>query len=119
MWQLLFVTVLFVFKHTARCQSVIQETTCRYHDPEEEIARGPACWLWDYLRRSGASGFLLPLSGRADSASVAAIVGFMCQLVVEAASAGDELILREALRQDSEHHLLFLQSGLGIYWGRY
>ena len=53
--------------------------------PEEEIARGPACWLWDYLRRSGASGFLLPLSGGADSASVAAIVGCMCQMAVAAA----------------------------------
>ena len=21
-----------------------------YHSPEEEIALGPACWLWDYLR---------------------------------------------------------------------
>lgn len=21
-----------------------------YHTPEEEIALGPACWLWDYLR---------------------------------------------------------------------
>ncbi|KAH9603123.1 hypothetical protein KSS87_002697, partial [Heliosperma pusillum] len=55
----------------------------RYHEPEEEIANGPACWLWDYLRRSGASGFLLPLSGGADSSSVAAIVGWMCQLVVK------------------------------------
>ena len=45
---------------------------------------GPACWLWDYLRRSGASGFLLPLSGGADSSAVAAIVGSMCQLVVRA-----------------------------------
>lgn len=34
-----------------------------YHTPEEEIAYGPACWLWDYLRRSGASGYFLPLSG--------------------------------------------------------
>ena len=34
-----------------------------YHKPEEEIALGPACWLWDYLRRSGISGFFLPLSG--------------------------------------------------------
>ena len=25
-----------------------------YLDPEEEIARGPACWLWDYMRRCGA-----------------------------------------------------------------
>ncbi len=48
--------------------------------PEEEIAYGPACWLWDYLRRCGASGFLLPLSGGADSSSVAAIVGAMCQV---------------------------------------
>lgn len=55
----------------------------KYHSPEEEIAFGPGCWLWDYLRRSGASGFLLPLSGGADSSSVAAIVGCMCQLVVK------------------------------------
>lgn len=54
-----------------------------YHSPEEEIAFGPGCWLWDYLRRSGASGFLVPLSGGADSSSVAAIVGCMCQLVVK------------------------------------
>ena len=29
-------------------------TPCRepfYLSAEEEIARGPACWLWDYLRR--------------------------------------------------------------------
>jgi NAD+ synthase (glutamine-hydrolysing) len=46
---------------------------------------GPACWLWDYLRRSGAQGFFLPLSGGADSSSVAAIVGAMCQLVTQVA----------------------------------
>ncbi|KAF8655132.1 hypothetical protein HU200_061269 [Digitaria exilis] len=54
-----------------------------YHCPEEEIAFGPSCLLWDYLRRSQASGFLLPLSGGADSSSVAAIVGCMCQLVIK------------------------------------
>ncbi|KXZ51564.1 hypothetical protein GPECTOR_12g527 [Gonium pectorale] len=50
--------------------------------PQEEIAYGPACWLWDYLRRCGACGFLLPLSGGADSSSVCAIVGAMCQVRV-------------------------------------
>ena len=35
----------------------------QYHSPEEEISLGPACWLWDYLRRSGQAGFFLPLSG--------------------------------------------------------
>ncbi len=52
-----------------------------YHDPMEEIMLGPACWLWDYLRRSGATGYFLPLSGGADSASTAALVGSMCLLV--------------------------------------
>lgn len=52
----------------------------RVHPPEEEIGFGPACWLWDYLRRSGGSGFLLPLSGGADSSATAAIVGSMCQV---------------------------------------
>ncbi|KAJ8527043.1 hypothetical protein K7X08_029520 [Anisodus acutangulus] len=70
----------------------------RYHSPEEEIALGPACWLWDYLRRSGASGFLLPLSGGADSSSVAAIVGSMCQLVVKEIANGDKQIKADAIR---------------------
>ena len=33
-----------------------QPLEVRYHSPEEEIARGPACWLWDYLRRSRLAG---------------------------------------------------------------
>jgi NAD+ synthase (glutamine-hydrolysing) len=71
-------TLLLPAKHpltpTAPCSRL-------QHCPEEECCLGPACWLWDYLRRSGASGFLLPLSGGADSSSVAAIVGAMCHLV--------------------------------------
>jgi NAD+ synthase (glutamine-hydrolysing) len=43
---------------------------------------GPPLWLWDYLRRSGARGFFLPLSGGADSASVAAMIGSMAKLVL-------------------------------------
>ncbi|CAI0430863.1 unnamed protein product [Linum tenue] len=69
-----------------------------YHCPEEEIAFGPGCWLWDYLRRSGASGYLLPLSGGADSSSVAAIVGCMCQLVVKEIANGDEQVKADAMR---------------------
>lgn len=70
----------------------------KYHSPEEEIAFGPGCWLWDYLRRSGASGFLLPLSGGADSSSVAAIVGCMSQLVVKEIANGDEQVKADAIR---------------------
>lgn len=63
----------------------------RYHTSEEEIALGPACWLWDYLRRSGAIGYFLPLSGGADSSATAALVGSMSQLVVAAVNRGSEV----------------------------
>lgn len=62
-----------------------------YLTPEEEIANGPACWLWDYLRRSGQGGFFLPLSGGVDSSSVALIVFSMCRMVVDAINAGGGL----------------------------
>ena len=64
----------------------------RYHTPEEEIALGPACWLWDYLVRSGGGGFFLPLSGGADSASTASIVGSMCQLVLAEIRCGNSKV---------------------------
>ncbi|KAL0326691.1 UNVERIFIED_CONTAM: Glutamine-dependent NAD(+) synthetase [Sesamum angustifolium] len=66
--------------------------------PEEEIAMGTACWLWNHLRRSGASGFLLPLFGVVDSSSVAAIVGCMSQLVVKEIANGDEQVKADAIR---------------------
>ena len=51
--------------------------------PSEEIRYGPACWLWDYLRRSNQGGFFLPLSGGIDSCSTALIVYSMCEMVFE------------------------------------
>ena len=55
----------------------------------EEIAKAPALWMWDYLRRSGARGFFLPLSGGADSAAVSAIVASMARLVLASIQNGD------------------------------
>uniref|UniRef100_H3B705 Glutamine-dependent NAD(+) synthetase n=1 Tax=Latimeria chalumnae TaxID=7897 RepID=H3B705_LATCH len=49
---------------------------------------GPACWLWDYLRRSGQAGFLLPLSGGIDSSATACIVFSMCCQVCLAVKDG-------------------------------
>ncbi len=69
-----------------------------YHRPEEEIAYGPAAWMWDYLRRSGMQGFFLPLSGGADSSSVAAQVGIMCQMVVKEAQAGNAQVIADVQR---------------------
>ncbi len=75
-----------------------QPIEIHYHKPEEEIAYGPACWLWDYLRRSGMAGFFIPLSGGADSAAVATQVGIMCQMVVAEAQAGNEQVLADVRR---------------------
>ncbi|RMX40415.1 hypothetical protein pdam_00009478 [Pocillopora damicornis] len=70
----------------------------RYHTPEEEISLGPACWLWDYLRRSGQAGFFLPLSGGIDSSSTACIVSSMCHQVCQAVKSGDQQVLEDARR---------------------
>eukprot|EP00743_Colponemidia_sp_Colp-15_P002468 GILK01002675.1.p1 GENE.GILK01002675.1~~GILK01002675.1.p1 ORF type:complete len:704 (-),score=84.43 GILK01002675.1:103-2214(-) len=73
-------------------------STLKLLSGEEEIAYGPACWLWDFLRRSGAGGFFVPLSGGADSTAVVAIVGCMCQLVVRAIRAGESHVLEDVRR---------------------
>ncbi|GLH10757.1 hypothetical protein R5R35_012406 [Gryllus longicercus] len=70
----------------------------QYLTPEEEIEMGPACWLWDYLRRSGQGGIFLPLSGGVDSSSVACIVFSMCNMIVNAVQSGDETALADVRR---------------------
>ena len=55
---------------------------------------GPACWMWDYLRRSAQGGFFLPLSGGIDSSSSACLVASMCHLVIDAINSGSESPLR-------------------------
>ncbi|GAB1607783.1 glutamine-dependent NAD(+) synthetase-like isoform X1 [Argonauta hians] len=70
----------------------------QYHTPEEEISLGPACWLWDYLRRSSSSGFFLPLSGGVDSSSVACMVHSMCCLVCDAVRDRDPVVMEDLSR---------------------
>jgi len=74
----------------------------RVHDPMQEIALGPACWLWDYLRRSNQGGFFCPLSGGADSSSVVAIVGSMCQLIVQNVAKGNAQVLEDVRKITGE-----------------
>ncbi|KAJ5387074.1 hypothetical protein N7509_009615 [Penicillium cosmopolitanum] len=69
-----------------------------YHIPEEEIAYGPACWLWDYLRRSKAAGFFIPLSGGIDSCATATLVYSMCRQVIKAMKEGNEVVIADVKR---------------------
>ena len=68
------------------------------HREEEEVCLGPACWLWNYLRRSGMPGFFLALSGGVDSAATAAIVCVMCQIVFDHVRAGDAVTIADIQR---------------------
>jgi NAD+ synthase (glutamine-hydrolysing) len=64
-------------------------------EPMEEIAMGPALWMWDYLRRSGARGFFLPLSCGADSSATAALVASMAMIVFESVQQGNQDTLKD------------------------
>ena len=66
---------------------------------EEEFARAVALGLHDYLRKSGARGFVVSLSGGADSSSVAALIWVMARLGV--AELGRERFARQ-LRLDCD-----------------
>ncbi|CAG8529413.1 123_t:CDS:10 [Diversispora eburnea] len=74
----------------------------KYHTPEQEISLGPACWLWDYLRRSKTNGYFLPLSGGIDSCASAVIVYSMCRLVVQAATNNDVQVIEDSRRITGE-----------------
>lgn len=50
------------------------------HVREEEFARAVALGLWDYLRKSRAQGYAVSLSGGADSAACATLVGLAVEL---------------------------------------
>eukprot|EP00069_Balaena_mysticetus_P010364 bmy_20601T0 len=67
----------------------------KYHSPAEEISLGPACWLWDFLRRSQQAGFFLPLSGGVDSGATACLVYSMCHQVCEAVKHGNQEVLAD------------------------
>ncbi|XP_070421865.1 glutamine-dependent NAD(+) synthetase isoform X1 [Equus przewalskii] len=67
----------------------------KYHRPAEEISLGPACWLWDFLRRSQQAGFFLPLSGGVDSAATACLVYSLCRQVCEAVKNGNQEVLAD------------------------
>ena len=84
--------------HPENSPRVSPKIVPHYYIPEEEIALGPACWLWDYLRRSGAAGYFIPLSGGADSGAVATLVGSMCQLVAKAIRENDESVISDVER---------------------
>ncbi|KAL7623434.1 hypothetical protein AAE478_007116 [Parahypoxylon ruwenzoriense] len=70
----------------------------RYHTVEEEVALSAGCYLWDYLRRSGVAGYLVPLSGGIDSCATATIVYSMCRIVMDAVREGNPQVIDDVKR---------------------
>ena len=72
---------------------------------EEEMGLAIARYVWDYLNRSNAGGFMLPLSGGVDSSSTALMIYFMCSKVLSfmkptgTAVAIDKLTAKETFEQ--------------------
>lgn len=68
-------------KYTTRTEetNLINELIEEYEYPHARYE--PSLFLWDFLRKSKASGFFLPLSGGLDSCAVAVIVYNMCCIV--------------------------------------
>jgi NAD+ synthase (glutamine-hydrolysing) len=52
------------------------------HPKEEEFARAEALALFDYLRKSGAQGFVVSLSGGADSTTITVLTYLMLRLAI-------------------------------------
>ncbi|KAJ5280313.1 Carbon-nitrogen hydrolase [Penicillium angulare] len=78
--------------------TVSQPIKPRFHTPEEDIALGPACWFWDYLRRCGAAGFFIPLSGGIDSCATSVIVHSMCREALRAVGEDNEQVIKDVRR---------------------
>ncbi|KAF4830458.1 Glutamine-dependent NAD(+) synthetase [Colletotrichum tropicale] len=70
----------------------------KFYSVEEEIAQCAGCYLWDYLRRSGTAGYLVPLSGGIDSCATATIVFSMCRIVMKAVEEGNPQVIEDVKR---------------------
>ncbi|XP_066237079.1 glutamine-dependent NAD(+) synthetase isoform X2 [Saccopteryx leptura] len=81
--------------HEDMLEPLSEPVEWKYHSAGEEISLGPACWLWDFLRRSQQAGFFLPLSGGVDSAATACLVFSMCRQVCEAVKNGNQEVLAD------------------------
>lgn len=78
-------------------QKTLQRLTDLYCYPHMTVE--PSLWLWEYLKKTGACGFYLPLSGGLDSAAVACIVYNMCDIIFKSVGEQKNDVILENLRK--------------------
>ena len=89
------VKVAFSYPPAASASRPLEETGWEKgpYAKEEEFTRALTLGLFDYLRKTSSRGFVVSLSGGADSALVACLVAMMARLALEALGA-DGLVER-------------------------
>lgn len=87
---------IFIDMNIAHCEEpatpVLKDFT--FEDPAKQHMLAASGYLWDYMRKSGASGLFLPLSGGADSGITALIVYYMCFRLEDYISRGATDVLK-------------------------
>ncbi|MEM7456294.1 MAG: NAD(+) synthase [Planctomycetota bacterium] len=73
-------------EHSAPVETVWETGDTVKH---EEFTRAVSLGLFDYMRKSRSRGFVLSLSGGADSAACAVLVASMCRLAADELGLGD------------------------------
>ncbi len=78
-----------------------------YAGSQEEFGKAAALALWDYKRKAKSNGFVLSLSGGADSATCAVLVAEMVRYALEEYSVQDclEILKVQEENPDSINHL--------------
>lgn len=76
------ISIPFDYPQSSPCQQTVTPSLWEHSRTikEEEFTRAVSLGLFDYLRKSRAQGFVLSLSGGADSSAIACLVHFMVEL---------------------------------------
>jgi NAD+ synthase (glutamine-hydrolysing) len=80
----------------------------------EEFTRAVALGLFDYLRKSRAGGFVLSLSGGADSGSIACLIRYMAELAH--AELGMDRLCAKLHRQTADNMVVLMKSLLACVY---
>jgi len=70
------------------------EIPLKQYEMVEEMGDSVARYLFDYMSRSGAVGYFLPLSGGVDSGSTAMLVYYMCDKIVGILMGSDQELIK-------------------------
>jgi NAD+ synthase (glutamine-hydrolysing) len=86
---------IFIDKKFADCEE--EATTpiqnIEFDSHEKQMMLAASSYLWDYIRKTGAAGVFLPLSGGADSGLTALMVYYMCERLYNYCHSGANDVL--------------------------